>query len=370
MKKWRRLGQYAIGLGLAVAAFVTDATLITNSGPRLYSPSGASAQWEDVEVDFSDLGTELATDGRKVRMSLTGGDYGARVDTVNGATLTELPTGAFDGTMAIRLTPQTGSTPNGNNTYVSIANGADLWNNGANDIAQINVGFCIYYGSRYIDLAATAKLTGVYAAPSLGGDPSATASRAAIFELVYSGSRIFSITATTITSYHQPVDGVFPEDGADADKLMFLGTTSNIAANPPQVGQEWLYFEQEVDYRRNRGNPDGRNRVDVWSRNGYVGFMEIPLTHRELGGGEWDFSYQYAAVWEYIGGLFNNPSTANANNFMMISHPIFSANRAKDDRIGPPPGFLLNFFLPVIPFARTQRRHRLRRLKKLERKAA
>lgn len=292
--------------------------------------------WEDVTVGYSDLGEELATSNRKVRMDLSGSDYGAYVDEVNGASATQLLTGAFDGSAAIELRPQTGTTGNPQNTYVAIAAGADLWNGGTTDVGQSTVGFCAYWGSRYIDLAATAKVTGFVGAQSLGGETNGSASRTAMFELVYEGRRIFSITATTVTSYHQPVSGIFPEDGPDADKPVMLGTTINHANNPPLVGQEWLYFEQQVDYRRNAGNADGRNRVDIWARDGYLGYFEIPLTHRA----DWDFTYDQIAFFEYLGGLFNNPSTANADNFMRFSHVIFSNNRAKDDRIGPPPGFL------------------------------
>lgn len=296
---------------------------------------GSSSEWEDVTVGMSALGAELATAGRKVRLDLTGSDYGLRLDTVNGASSSQLLTGAFDGSAAIELRPQTGSTINPDATYVGIANGADLWNGGSTEVAQVNAGFCIYYGSRYIDLAATAKVTGVVAAQSLVSEPSADA-RAAIFEQTYNGDRVFAVTASTIQSYHQPISGYFPEEGPDSDKPLLLGTTIDHGNDPPLVGQEWLYFEQEVDYRQDRGNPNGRNRLDVWSRDGYLGYLEIPLTHRP----DWDFSYAYAAYYEYIGGLFNNPSTANADNFFRISHVIFANNRAKDDRIGPPPGFL------------------------------
>jgi uncharacterized phage protein (TIGR02218 family) len=308
----------------------------TYSNTASATTSEGSSEWEDVTVGMASLGSQLATAGRKVRLDLAGSDYGLRVDTVNGASASQQLTGAFDGSAAIELRPQTGNTSNSDHTYVGIAMGADLWNGGTTDVAQVNCGFCIYYGSRYIDLAETAKVTGVVAAPSLGGETSGSASRAAIFELIYNARRAFSITATTVQSYHQPISGGFVDEGPDEDKLMLLGTTIDHDNDPPLVGQEWLYFEQEVDYRRDRGNPDGRNRVDVWARDGYIGYLEIPLTHRA----DWDFSYQYAAYFEYIGGLFNEPSVANADNFFRVSHVIFSNNRAKDDRIGPPPGFL------------------------------
>lgn len=304
--------------------------------------------WEDITVGFSGMPAELGgTDGRKVRLDLTGTDWGdTQVDTTNGASVTRVVGGAFDGTDCLRLVPPSGSTPGPNNTYCAILRNLDLSNGGAKNTAQVNLGFCIRPGSRYWDLGHQDKLTGVIASQTIGGAENASASRAAVFDAfkdVGGGDlrRLWSVTATTVASYHYPTSGTFQDTGPDTDKLMILGGTANHANNPPLVNSEWLYFEQEVDYRQDRGSANGRNRLDVWARDGYLGFLEIPLTWRaEGGGGSWDFSYQYARVIEYVGGLWNNPGTADANNHLDISHTIVSLNRAKDDRIAPPPEFL------------------------------
>jgi hypothetical protein len=326
-------------------------TLVAEAG--VYSLTGrdaildysGEAAWEDVEVGFSDMPDELGTNNRKVRMSLTGGDYGAFVDSVNGASATVNTTGAFDGTASIRLVPPSGSTSNPNQTYCCIMRGLDIANGGANNIAQVNLGFCIRFGSRYWDLGHQDKLTGILAANTLGGAPNASASRAAVFDAYKDIEntdlrRLWSVTATTVASYHYPTSGTFQDTGPDTDKLMILGDTANHANNPPLVNSEWLYFEQEVDYRQDRGNANGRNRLDVWARDGYLGFLEIPLSWREESGSPWDFTYQFGSFIEYIGGLWNNPGTANANNYIDVSHPIVAVNRAINDRIEPPPGFL------------------------------
>ncbi len=326
-------------------------TLTTRSGLRYWDSIyigqtavdvSQSAAWADTTVGYSQMPAQLSgVDGRKVRMDVSGTDWGALVDDINGASVTRVSGGAYDGTDAIRIVPPSSQVNNGNKTtYSCIMRDLDISNNGAKNVAQTNLGVVIQWGSRYIDLAATAKITGILAAQTQGGAPNASASRAGWFETTWNGSRIFSVTATTVASYHQPVSGIFPDSGTDPNKLCFVGTTINHSADPPRLGQEWLYIEQEVDYRRNRGNPDGRNRIDIWSRTGYIGYMEIALTHRSLGGGAWDFTYQFGSRIEYIGGLWNNPSTANANNFLIVSHPIVAVNRAKDARIGPPPGFL------------------------------
>lgn len=278
------------------------------------------------------------TDGRKVRLDLTGSDWGTQLGT--GASATRVVGGAFDGTDSIRLVPPTIS-----DNYSCILRDLDLSNGGAKNVAQVNLGFCIKYGSRYWDLGHSDKLTGILASQTVGGAASASASRAAVFDAFKdSGAsdfrRIYSVTATTVPSYHQPPSGIFQNTGADADKLLILGNTSNHANDPPLINSEWLYCEQEVDYRQDRGNAEGRNRFDVWARDGYLGYLEIPLSWRaEASGDPWDFSYQYARSIEYIGGYWNQTGTVDANNYVEISHPIVAVNRAKDARIGRPTGF-------------------------------
>lgn len=318
-------------------------------GILILRSSAVSSSWEDVSVGFSSMAAQLATDGRRVRMDITGSDWGEQVDTTNGASVTRVVGGAYDGTDCIRIVPPSGSTPNPNQTYSAIMRGLDLSAGGTHATAQANLGFCVRYGSRYWDLAHTAKVTGILGSQTVGGVTSASA-RAAIFEnfkffITEPPSdpsndirRCFCVTAMTTQSYHSPPSGPSGIDaGDDVDKLLILGTTTNISNNPPLIGQDWMYFEQEVDYQQGRGNANGRNRLDVWARDGYLGFLEIPLNYEST----WNFAYQYAREIEYIGALWNSPGTANASNYLDVSHPIVAVNRAKDSRIGPPPGFLL-----------------------------
>jgi hypothetical protein len=304
---------------------------------RSSASAGGGGSWEDVSVGYSSMAAQLAgTDGRKVRMDITGTDWGAWVDDLNGASATRDTGAAWDGTDAIKIVPPSSQLDNGNKTtYSAIMFGLDISNGGAKDVAQVNLGFCISFGSRYWDLGHTDKLTGIEASTTVGGAPSANG-RAAIFDAfldpVSDLRRAFAVTATTVQSYHQPISGTATDSGPNADKLLILGSTSNEANDPPLISTQVMYFEQETDYRQNRGNANGRNRLDVWTQSGYLGYLEIPLTHNAA----WDFAYAYGRQIEYIGGLWNQPGTANANNFLRVSHPIVAVNRAKDARIGPP----------------------------------
>lgn len=300
--------------------------------------SANAGVWADVVVGMAGMGPALATPGRVVGLDLDHGDYGARADTVNGASVTRFASGAYDGSSFIRVRPPTGATSNPNQTYAGIANGVNLWNDGTTDVAQANAGFCMRWGSRYIDLGAPTKLTGFLGAPSLGGATTANA-RTAVFDERYGNPirRILAPTAATVQSWHQPTSGYHPEEGPDTDKLLLGGFASaNHGANPPQVAaMEWLYCEQEADYRQDRGNAFGRNRFDVWARDGYLGFIEIPLTHNA----SWSFANRYIAYFEYLGGLFNLVSTYHDENFVDFSHVVFSTNRARNARMNPPVSF-------------------------------
>lgn len=298
-----------------------------------------SSSWADVIVDFSDFPPELATAGRIVGLNLDNNDYGARADTTNNASVTRIAGASWDGSAAIRLRPPTGSTPNSDQTYCGIANGLDISNGGANSVFRARVGWTMYCGAQWHLLSANAKVTGFLGAQTAGGATSASA-RAAVFDQWWHPiegrtHKLYAVTAMTTQSWHQPISGAFPDEGPDEDKLLQQRSTINHAANPPQTGQEYLYWEQFVDYTQTNGNANGLNRLDVWARDGHLGYLEIPLNHEP----SWNYAYQYIRTFEYLGGLFNDPSTAHADNYCDVSHFRMRANSAT--QMGPPPGFLL-----------------------------
>jgi fibronectin type III domain protein len=305
---------------------------VSSASATVSATTQANTAWADVIVGMSAMPVQLAVAGRRVGLDLSGPDYGARADTVNGASVTKIPGGSWDGSTAIRIRPPNGSVDNPDHTYAGIANGIDIWNGGATNVGRCRVGYTMYCGSTYHIFGANAKVTGFLAAQTLGGLTSSGA-RTALFDQVYNGKRLYAPTSATVQSWHQPTSGYFPDSGPDTDKLIQQGSTINHAANPPQTGQEWLYWEEYVDYLRDL-NPNGLSRVDCWARGGvYLGFIEIPLTHNA----SWNFAYQYIAAFEYLGGLFNNPSTADANSYIDVSHFRMVTNTAAP--MGPPPGF-------------------------------
>lgn len=304
--------------------------------------------WQDVTVGYSGMSSQFATDGRKVRMSLSGSDWGAQVDAVNGASVTARPGGAFDGSDAVRIVPPSGATSNPNNTYSAIMRNLDLTNSGTKDVSRVNLGFCVYYGSRYFDLGHQSKVTGILPSQTMASSAATlAATRAAIYEAFVNPPgdlrRAFSAITGGIAEYFQPPQGGFANEHPAADLPVLVGNVSNHANDPPLVGQEWIYMEQRVDFRRTGANPNGRIRLDIWARDGLLGFLSVPLTNRP----DWDFSYQYGHLIEYIGALWNQPGTADANNYLDVSHPIVAVNMPWNDTIGSgvigPPTGSINF---------------------------
>lgn len=311
-------------------------------GLLILRSTASAAAWEDVTTTFSGMPAELATDSRKVRLRIdsSGSDWGQAVDTVNGASVTRIAGGAWDGTDCIRIVPPSSQIDNPSNTYSCILRELDLSNGGTKDVSRVTVGYVARYGSTYWNLGHQAKLTGILPSQTIGGDTNVI-TRAAIYEAFWDEGggdlrRVLSVICGGVAEYYEPPIGGFQDPAHFADVLMALGATINHANDPPLVGTEDLYIEQNVDFRQTGSNANGRNRVDVWSRTtGYIGFLSVALNNRP----DWDFSYQYGRTVEYVGGsLWNEPAIdpIDANCYIDVSNPIVSVNRPWGSMIGPP----------------------------------
>lgn len=294
----------------------------------------------DVYVDFAGIGPALATDGQIVGVTGTDtADYGAFVTVGNGGAVTLVSGGAFDGDDCIKLVPPDDDFGGGDAQYVSILRGANIWDDGDNDIGTINFRFLFRMATRYIDLASSPKWFSFGVASTLGG---ARNDRVASFEQYWAPStgRVICVTADEVQEYHNPhITDVYSPDGDDTRKLCIIRNGSaNHSNDPPILGQEWVCIECQIDTRQDRGNPNGRNKIKIWTRDGVVNgqSLEIELTYDS----GWNFTDQFISELEGLGWYFNDAGTANANNYIEYSHFVFSANRDKDDFIGPPPGFL------------------------------
>lgn len=309
-------------------------------GRLILRSTASAAAWQDVTTTFTGMPAQLATDSRKVRLRIdsSGSDWGVSVDTVNNASVTRIAGGAWDGTDCIRIVPPSSQIDNPSNSYSCILRELDLSNGGTKDVSRVTLGYVAKYGSTYWNLGHQAKLTGILPSQTIGGATNVI-TRAAIYDAFYGGGdlrRVLSVVCGGHAEYYEPPQSGFPGDNPDAGLMMILGSTIDHANDPPLVGTEDLYIEQNVDFRQTGSNANGRNRVDVWSRTtGYIGFLSAALTTRP----DWDFSYQYARTVEYIGGsLWNQPAIApiDANCYIDVSNPIVSVNRAWGSMIGPP----------------------------------
>src|SRR5687767_995901 len=107
----RRIFQCLIGLLIVACGSLSNATLVNQSGPRCYGCTGsvAASEWADVYItDVANIGTQLATAGRKVGVEVGSNFTGLsqQLSAGNGATMDIVAGGSFDGQEnAVRIYP-------------------------------------------------------------------------------------------------------------------------------------------------------------------------------------------------------------------------------------------------------------------------
>lgn len=305
---------------------------------------GGGGDWADTFVTSSGLSAALATDGAVVGIRGTNtSQYGGEVTVGNGGSLTFVADGAFDGDDYIRLIPPD-TTVGANPQYCAILNGIDITNGGVHQIDQINIAFLMRLGPRFIDLASGPKWVSFQVATAPNGAP---ANRAALFEgyfdqapIAANPGRVYGVTADETQHYFNPYEsGCYSADCGPASSYIVVARSSaNHAASPPVIGpNEWVHVEMELDVSQSRGNANGRNKLTIRTADGVINrTLAIPLNHEAT----WNFAWDSIVGIEGLGWYWNLPGTAHADNWIDYSHVRLSANRAVDNPIGPPPGYL------------------------------
>jgi hypothetical protein len=292
-------------------------------------------------------GIDLSEAGSVYELDLGSGDIGARTTEGNGCVLEQLAGIGLDGAAGVRLLPpdvQLGG-PDGNPGYCGIAAGANVSQGGV-EVAQLNIRYALFVGSGYADALAPnngPKAIIPYVTDAVGTE--GIHSRPMAFwglGLEHEGEWYAGVGVSegTTASYQEPEDQGWPI-GAGQDALYFGRAPDHTGAatlGTPVVGDEWIVIEHEWDLRRDHGNPDGLNRMWVWTRDGVVAGprLDIPLTW----GSDHDFAGDRVSGLDGIGYYWNRPATRVPEGHAIYSHVAFSANRPTGNPIGPPPGFL------------------------------
>ncbi len=319
--------------------------------------SGSSVDWADSYVtNQSGVASLLATDSHRVGIRATNlANIGQNVTSGNGASLSIVSAGSWDGVEnAVRLNPPT-ATVLGEGQYACILQNVDLWGNGSKDIAQCNFRWTQFYASNYFSHSGKTKVSGFKIGSALTPGGSSPA-RAGYWEgqdtSGWTPWKYVCVTSNTVQVYHNPMIGVPPLDSfaqgegvdtaADTTKMFQMRSAASHGASPPQVGNEWVCFEAIADTRQDRGNANGMVKLLCWTRDGVVSarYLQCPI-NRDQGAVPWNFANRYIALLEYLGGYWNAAvGTADANNYTMFSHMTLAANMGISEVIGPPPGFV------------------------------
>lgn len=291
---------------------------------------------------------DLSVPGEVFALDLTADDYAPRITEGNGCEVVYEQAGGFGGMPGLRVSPPLEYVGR-NAQYCGFGSSADLWSGATIDIAQINIRYLLYLGSDYAASIAGGGPKAIipYAYSSLEPTVERTgSSRPMVFwgsadpSLLPPGHAAIGVTSGTVQSYQEPETDYWPiGNGLDA---IYFGPSPDHAGRAtmgtPVVGDEWVVIEHEIDLRQDRGNPEGLNRLYVWTTDGVVAGsqLDIPLS--------WDPGHDFAG--RYFGGLdgigyyWNDPAVDLPDNDVVYSHVAFSANRDPGDPIGPPPGFV------------------------------
>jgi hypothetical protein len=319
--------------------------------PASSSASASSGSGNPCEPGSEIVGTmsemSLADPAQPYQIDPLSDDYGRRVTPNNGCSVTVEAGAGFGGTAGIRVVlPDAfpNGDPEGNAEYCGFASGAPLTAGGV-EVAQLNVRYALFIGSGY---AAAMNGDGPKAIIPYVTDASGNEglnSRPMVFwgSGVEHGGTLYGaigVTEGTVQSYQEPETDYWPL-GPGFDALYFgpgpdhAGTTT---LGTPVIGDEWVVIEHHFDLRRDHGNPDGLNRLFVWTRDGVLAgsMLDIPLT--------WDGGHEFEgdrfSGFDGLGYYWNLPGVRTADDHVIYSHVTFAANRASDDPIGPPAGFL------------------------------
>jgi hypothetical protein len=290
---------------------------------------------------------DLSVPGRPFELDLASADIGERATPGNGCVVQAAAGIGFGGTAGVRVIPPDVSIggDDGDSQYCGLASGAPVSRGGV-EVGQLNVRYALFIGRGYV--AATTPNGGPKAiipfVVNARGDEGLSSR-----PMVFWGGRVehdgatygaIGVTEGTVQSYQEPEDDYFPA-GPGRDAIYFGPAPDHRGAatrGTPVIGDEWVIIEHEWDLRRDRGNPNGLNRLWVWTRDGAVAgpILDIPLT--------WDGGHEFAgdrfAQMDGLGYYWNNPAVRTPDDHVIYSHLAFAANRPTDLPIGPPPGFL------------------------------
>lgn len=293
---------------------------------------------------------DLSVAGRPFEIDLASGDFGARATPGNGCVVQAAASLGFDGTPGVRIVPpdvRLGG-PDGNSEYCGLAAGAPVSRGGV-EVGQLNIRYALFIGRGYAQAISANNggpkaiipfVTNANGAEGLISRPMAFwGLRVDHNGVSYAG---VGVSEGTMASYQEPEVDLWPI-GPGRDALYFgpapdhAGTATR---GTPVVGDEWVIIEHEWDLRRDRGNPNGLNRLWVWTRDGAIAgrVLDIPLTWEA----RHDFTGDRIAQLDGLGYYWNRPVVRTPDDHVIYSHVAFAANRTTSNPIGPPPGFLLN----------------------------
>lgn len=258
------------------------------------------------------------------RVSMAAGSYPFWV--TNGATHTNLPTGAWDGSGAARLTP-----PTGDQSYSAIGGFGNLSRGGTYPLRSLNIRFELRLGPTWVTSNAVGdpKFIIVHTSATANG---ATNERPMAYIAPSPPCAVYAVAASTTKQYNH--SGTSPDWWPSGREAFRFCNGPTAGAQPVVPAGEWVSIEYMVIAEARPGYPNGAIRSVVTRRNGQV-LLDyfIPWTYDA----NWSLP-KFITEVQVIGGYFNAGNAANAGNYMDIAGLTFAANRTTV--LGPRAGFV------------------------------
>lgn len=258
------------------------------------------------------------------RVSMASGSYPVWV--TGGATHTHLPSGAWDGSGAARLTP-----PTADQSYSAIGGFGNLSRGGSYPLRSLNVRFELRLGPTWASSNAVGdpKFMIVHTSSTAAG---ATSERPMAYLAPSSPCTVFAVAAGTVKQFNHA--GTSPDWWPSGREAFRFCDAPQAGGKPVVLPGEWVSVELFVVAEPRPSYPSGAIRTVVTRRNGTV-LLDyfIPWTYDA----NWSLP-KFITEVQVIGGYFNAGNAANAGNYMDIAGLTFAANRTTV--LGPRAGFL------------------------------
>lgn len=284
---------------------------------------------------------DLAVDGAVYELDLSAGDYSPNVTAGNGGSIVYGATSGWNGEPGVTLNPPT-ALVGANADYCEVLNGA-FTAGIRSGITTFNWGALMFFAPNYG--SATRGFDTKFVGPN--NFAPRWLSNVQVADNAPAGMAPIAVAVTTIKNFQT---GTWPGaytgnwwyDARPGLAIAYIGASPDHAGTAtrgtPVVGNEWVWIEYHYDYA-NGPIGYGDHRIFIYTSDGVVAGLRGRIDASIDAANQWPGPGEFQG-FDGIGHFWNGAADDVPDNHMIYSHFRFSPNRAADNPIGPPAGFV------------------------------